>query len=91
MSTNMCANVRMEENYERLSLNYANHDEKVKIQQAIAKVENQLKLYPMVIRKNENENAGSISIEFETEGVQRVAGEFFELMLKELDITHCEN
>ena len=87
----MIANVRMEENYERMSVNYANHDEKLTIQKAIAEVEKELKLYPMVIRRNQDEHAGSISIEFETEGVQRVAGDFFEQMLKKLGIKHCEN
>jgi len=90
MSRDMCADLKMEENYMRMSIEYNNDDSRVKIQQAIDTIEKQTQLYPTVFRKAISNEAGNFSIEFETEGTQRDAGEFCEALLKELGIDHCE-
>ena len=90
MERNMCAEVRMEEGYMRTIIEYNNPESKLKIQKAIAVIENNLKIFPIVIRKAISENAGNISVEFEIIGCVRDAGSFSEALLQELDIKTCE-
>jgi hypothetical protein len=86
----MCANVMMEEGYMRMSVEYSCEESKVKIQQAIANAEKELKLFPSVIRRAINDNAGNFSIEFgNEEGLPRDHGDFFDAVMKELDINRC--
>ncbi len=89
MSRDMCADVKMEEGYMRMSIEYNNDISKVKIQQAIAKIEKDLQLFPSVIRRAINDTAGNFSIEFGTEGIPRDAGNFCEAVMKELGINNC--
>jgi len=89
MSRDMCADVKMEEGYMRMSIEYNNDISKVKIQQAIAKIEKDLQLFPSVIRRAINDTAGNFSIEFGTEGIPRDAGDFCEAVMKELGINNC--
>jgi len=89
MSRDMCADVKMEEGYMRMSIEYNNDTSKLKIQEAIGKVEKDTKIFPDVTRRAINEEAGNFSVEFGTEGIQRDAGDFCEAVLHELGIDHC--
>ena len=90
MARDMCAEVRMEEGYMRMSIEYNNDDSRVTIQNAIAAVEKETQLFPSVIRRAISEHAGNISVEFDVEWVQRDAGDFCEAVLKKLGIDHCQ-
>jgi len=90
MARDMCADVRMEEGYMRMSIEYNNEDSRAKIDKAIADIEKEMQLFPSVIRRAISEHAGNISVEFDTEWVQREAGEFCEEVLKKLGIDHCQ-
>ena len=90
MARDMCADVRMEEGYMRMSIEYNNEDSMHKIQKAISDVEKEMQLFPSVIRRAIDEHAGNISVEFDVEWVQREAGEFCEAVLKKVGIDHCQ-
>ncbi len=86
----MCADVKMEEGYMRMSIEYNNDDSKVKIQAAIGKIEKDMKIFPSVIRRAINETSGNFSVEFGVDDdCSRDNGEFCELVLKELGISSC--
>jgi uncharacterized phage protein gp47/JayE len=89
MLRDMCADVKMEEGYMRMSIEYNNDESRATINQAIAKVEKEMGLYPSVIRRAISEEAGNFSVEFGTEGIPRDSGEFCEAVMKELGITTC--
>jgi len=89
MSRDMCADVKMEEGYMRMSVEYNNDDSKKKIQAAIGKVEKEMQVFPSVIRRAINDTAGNFSVEFGTEGIPRDAGDFCEALMKELGIGKC--
>ncbi|MEA2017221.1 MAG: hypothetical protein U9N59_02125 [Campylobacterota bacterium] len=89
MSRDMCADVKMEEGYMRMSIEYNNDESKAKIQAAIATVEKEMGVYPSVIRRAINDSAGNFSVEFGTEGIPRDAGDFCETLMKELGISNC--
>ena len=86
MSRDMCADVKMEEGYMRMSIEYNNDDSKQKIQNAIAKAEKELQVYPSVIRRAIDNTAGNFSVEFDTEGIPRDAGDFCEAVLHDLGL-----
>ena len=89
MSRDMCADVKMEEGYMRMSVEYNNEQSKKKIQEAIGKIEKQMQLFPSVIRRAISDTAGNFSVEFDTEGIPRDAGDFCESLLHELGIAKC--
>jgi uncharacterized phage protein gp47/JayE len=89
MSRDMCADVKMEEGYMRMSIEYNNDTSKNNIQNAIDKVEKDMAIYPSVIRRAISESAGNFSVEFGTEGIPRDAGDFCEAVMKELGIDNC--
>lgn len=89
MERDMCADVKMEEGYMRMSVEYNNEDSKKKIQESIAKVEKDMQVFPSVIRRAISENAGNFSVEFEFDSCQRTSGEFCEAVMKELGIGKC--
>jgi len=89
MSRDMCADMKMEEGYMRMSIEYNNENSKTKIQKAISKIEKQMQVYPSVLRKAINEDAGNFSIEFETDNVTREGGNFCNAVMKELNISEC--
>ena len=89
MKRDMCADVKMEEGYMRMSVEYNNDVSKVKIQEAISKVEKDMMLYPSVIRRAISSDAGNFSIEFDTEGIPRDAGDFCEAVMAELGLESC--
>ena len=89
MSRDMCADVKMEEGYMRMSVEYNNEKSKVKIQKAIGIIEKNMGVYPSVIRRAISDSAGNFSVEFGTEGIPRDAGDFCEALMKELGISNC--
>ncbi|VAY86265.1 hypothetical protein MNB_ARC-1_927 [hydrothermal vent metagenome] len=74
----------------RMSIEYNNDTSKLQIQEAISKVEKNMGLYPSVIRRAISADAGNFSVEFESAGITREAGDFCENVMKELGIKHCE-
>jgi len=89
ITRDMCVDVKMEEGYMRMSIEYNNDDSKIKIQKAISKIEKNTNLFPSVIRRAISSDAGNFSIEFGTEGIPRDAGDFCESVMKELGIDKC--
>lgn len=89
MSRDMCADVKMEEGYMRMSVEYNNETSKKTIQAAIGKIEKQMQIFPSVIRRAISDTAGNFSIEFESEGIGRDGGEFCEALMSELGISKC--
>jgi len=89
MSRDMCADVKMEEGYIRMSVEYNNDESKKKIQAAIGVIEKKMQIFPSVIRRAINDTAGNFSIEFECEGIGREGGEFCEALMHELGINKC--
>jgi hypothetical protein len=89
MSRDMCADVKMEEGYMRMSIEYNNDTSKEKIQNAISKTEKETGEFPSVIRRAISEEAGNFSVEFGYDSCQRTAGDFCEAVMKELGINNC--
>ena len=89
MSRDMVADVKMEEGYMRMSIEYNNDESKRRIQDAIELIEKEMKVYPSVIRRAIDETSGNFSVEFGTEGIQRDAGDFCEAVLHKLGISKC--
>ncbi len=89
MARDMCADVKMEEGYMRMSIEYNNDVSKQKIQDAIATIEKKMQCYPSVIRRAISEDAGNFSVEFGFDSCQRTSGEFCESVIKELGIGKC--
>ena len=87
MTRDMCVDVKMEEGYMRMSIEYNNDDSKLKIQNAIGKIEKQMDVFPSVIRRAISSDAGNFSVEFEVEGIYRDAGDFCEAVIHELGLT----
>ncbi|MEA3498117.1 MAG: hypothetical protein U9R16_03560, partial [Campylobacterota bacterium] len=76
--------------YMRMSIEYNNDNSKIKIQQAIGKVEKDMKIFPSVIRRAIDEASGNFSVEFGIDDdCARDNGDFCEAVLKELGIGHC--
>ncbi len=90
MERDMCVDVKMEEGYMRMSIEYNNDESKIKIQKAIGKIEKDMEIYPSVIRRAISGEAGNFSVEFGTEGIPRDAGNFCEAVMKDLGLKSCE-
>ncbi len=88
---NRNARVMMEEEYMTLIIDYTDNKDRVFICEKIANIENSLDAHPEVIHKK-NKNGGSFTIEFSKDIYthSRIPGEFFEHLLKDLKIEHCE-
>ncbi|SFV61207.1 hypothetical protein MNB_SV-3-1060 [hydrothermal vent metagenome] len=87
------ANVKMEECYAGLSLVFdGNETLRSEISDAIDRVSVKTKMTPEVFDNSHNpqESKPAFYIEF-TDEVQRESGDFFELLLKELQIDKCSN
>jgi hypothetical protein len=89
MERDMCADVKMEEGYMRMSIEYNNDVSREKIQNAISAVEKKMGLNPDVVRRAINDHAGNFSVEFGFDSCQRTSGEFCEGVMKELGISNC--
>ena len=89
MLRDMCADMKMEEGYMRMSVEYNNDESRFKIQKAIAKIEKEMNIFPSVIRRSITGDAGNFSIEFSGDGLPREDGNFCEAVMKELGINNC--
>ena len=89
MSRDMVADVKMEEGYMRMSIEYNNDVSKKKIQDVIGQVEKDMQVFPSVIRRAIDADAGNFSVEFDTEGMGRDAVEFCEAVLHKLNLKTC--
>lgn len=87
------AHMFMEEKYERVSLSYGG-DENIKkeILNAIDKVKKNTGLQPFIIERIDDENINHLTISVEcSEDDNRVCGDLFNKLLKELKIDQCES
>ncbi len=86
------ANVRMEEEYMRLTIEYHDPLDKTEICKNIAILEKKFDIYPEVIHRRENKENYFSSIEFSGEEYisNRSCGDFIEELLKDLNIKECE-
>ncbi len=90
MRRDMCADVKMEEGYMRMSIEFNNDESRNKISDAISITEKEMKIYPSVIRRNLDEHSGNFSVEFGTEEMNgRDSGDFCEAVMKKLGINNC--
>ena len=89
MARDMCADVKMEEGYMRMSIEYNNDESKQRIQEAISKIEKTMAVYPDVVRRAISSDAGNFSVEFGYDSCQRTAGDFCEAVMHELGISKC--
>lgn len=89
MSRDMCADVKMEEGYMRMSIEYNNDTSKENIQNGIAKIEKEFDIDLDVVIRSISQTAGNFSIEFGFDSCQRTAGNFCEALMKELGIGKC--
>jgi hypothetical protein len=89
MRRDMCADVKMEEGYMRMSIEFNNDESREKISNAITEVEKEMGLFPSVIRRNIDPHAGNFSVEFEADGCHREAGDFCEAVMHKLGINSC--
>jgi ribosome recycling factor len=88
---NRCAVVRMEEGYLSLTVEYSDNDTRLQIAEVIKQIEEEMKIYPSVVRRAINDHAGNFSIEFDAEDDNcRDGGAFFEKVMKTLGIDRCE-
>ena len=87
------ANVKMEECYAGLSLTFDGSEAlRVEISDAIDKIAKEKKMTPLIFDNSQNPKSTkpAFYIEF-TDEVQRESGDFFECVLKELQIDKCVN
>lgn len=89
MARDMCADVKMEEGYMRMSIEYNNENSEKKILNAIESVEKNMQCNPSVIKRAISDDAGNYSVEFGFDSCQRTSGEFCEAVMKELGIGKC--
>ncbi|MEA3492515.1 MAG: hypothetical protein U9R27_11510 [Campylobacterota bacterium] len=91
--TEIKALVRMEERYEALSLMFGDcPDLKIQIEEAINTVKKETGMTPFIFDKisNDRPDIQAIYIEFQDD-IHRSGGDFFERVLKLLNIEHCES
>ncbi|MDD5359362.1 MAG: hypothetical protein PHI02_03750 [Sulfurovaceae bacterium] len=87
------AHVFMEEKYERISLAYGgDKDIRSEIFNSIERVKKEEGLNPDVIERIDENNINHMTISIEcSEDDNRVCGDFFTKLLKDLKIDHCES
>ncbi|MEA1955982.1 MAG: hypothetical protein U9N02_05765 [Campylobacterota bacterium] len=93
MLHNMCASVKMEEGYIRISIEYTDPKSRSIICDAIGDVEMELNMTPEVFHRRLKDSTGTFGIEFSGDDYicQRTSGEFIEVLLKKLNIKECSN
>lgn len=87
------AHMFMEEKYERMSLSYGG-DENIKqeIFNSIEKIKKETGLNPDIIERIDEENVNHMTISVEcSEDDNRICGDMFKRLLKELKIDNCES
>ncbi len=92
MLHNRCANVKMEEGYMRVVVEYTEPECRALICDTIGEVERELDVYPEVLHRRQGSTSGTFSVEFSGEDYvcTRTSGEFIEILLKKLEITQCD-
>jgi hypothetical protein len=87
------AHMFMEEKYERVSLAYGGDAEtKQEILSAIERVKQDTGLKPFIIERVDDDNVNHLTISVEcSEDDNRMCGDLFAKLLKELKIDHCES
>jgi len=92
MSNDKSAVVMMEEGYMSLRIDYKNSNDRTVICDAIHDAETKLDLYPDVFHKR-NKEGGYFIVDFPKEEYlhSREPGKFVDIVLKDLNIEHCEN
>ena len=86
---NMCAIHEMEERYSRLVIEYHNLEQKERLFKVANEMMKKYKLHPIQTMLPEGDFKGKFCLEFHDD-YRKEAGEFFEDILKKLDIEHCE-
>jgi len=91
MSENMCIHAihEMEERYSRLVIEYYNREQKEKIFHTVNDAIHKFHLHPIQMMEPHGKFEGKFCLEFHDD-YRKEAGEFFEYILKELDINHCD-
>ncbi len=91
MSDKRVANVRMEEAYMRLIIEYHNPVEKAEICRNVTLLEQKFDIYPEVIHRRENKKECFSTVEFSGGDYicSRTCGDFIEELLKNLNIREC--
>ena len=87
------AEVRMEEEYMSVTIDYTNKEDRTIICDKIAKLEEEFDVHPEVIHKRSQENSGgSYTVEFSKDVYthSRIPGDFIEALLHRINIKHCE-
>jgi hypothetical protein len=79
----------MEERYARLIIEYFNLEQKEAIFHATNDLIKELKVYPSQTMQPKGEFEGEFTLEF-NDDYDKVAGDFFEAIIKKLAINQCE-
>jgi hypothetical protein len=87
------AHMFMEEKYERVSLSYGGDaDTRLQILDSIEKIKKETGLNPDIIERVDEENMNHMTISVEcSEDDNRICGDMFTKLLKELKINNCES
>lgn len=80
---------RQEERYCGLNLEFTKPEDKDRIFKIIADLKSELNLNPDVFDNNKPDGSGGVYIEF-LDDYDRESGDFFEEVIKRLDIKECE-
>jgi|SaaInlStandDraft_4_1057021.scaffolds.fasta_scaffold02071_6 hypothetical protein len=86
LENNIETEVRMEENYIRFIIYYYSNNDKRTIQKKIEETEKFMNFFPLVVRQSNSKETGSISLEVEQKGCDRLGGDFFEELLQKLKV-----
>ena len=93
MLKNRHASVKMEEGYMRVTIEYTESSCRTEICDTINDVEKELEVFPEVIHRRLEGDAGTFSVEFggcEGYNEQRDSGTFIETLLEKLKIKKCD-
>jgi len=93
MINNRSAQVKMEEGYMRLTIQYSEVNDRSIICDVIGDIEREFDLFPEVVHRRKDDICGSFSVEFGGSDdylCTRTCGQFVETILKKLNITACE-
>lgn len=87
------AHMFMEEKYERVSLSYGGDtDTRLQILDSIEKIKKEMGLNPDIIERIDEDNMNHMTISVEcSEDDNRICGDMFTKLLKELEINNCES
>lgn len=89
MSACIKAYHRQEERYAGLNLKFTNVEDRERILKLVGELKEELKVDPDVFDNQEENGHGGVYIEF-LDDYDKESGEFFERLIKGLDIKECE-